>query len=88
MKSRTSIFLKVDVQRAEHDVLQGIRESHWPLVQQIAMEVHDKADTPTAGRVATITRDLTERGFVIAVEQQGVLIGSDRHNLFTRRTKG
>jgi FkbM family methyltransferase len=81
-------FLKIDVQRAEHDVLRGIRASHWPLVQQIAMEVHDKANTPTAGRLETITRDLTERGFVVAVEQQGVLVGSDRHNLFARRTKG
>jgi FkbM family methyltransferase len=81
-------FLKIDVQRAEYDVLQGIRENHWPLVQQIAMEVHDKANTPTAGRLATITQYLTERGFVVAVEQQGVLVGSDRHNLFARRVKG
>jgi FkbM family methyltransferase len=81
-------FLKIDVQRAEHDVLRGIRESHWPRVQQIAMEVHDKANTPTAGRLETITRELTERGFVIAAEQQGVLIGSDRHNLFARRPRG
>jgi len=81
-------FLKIDVQRAEHDVLQGIRERHWPLVQQIAMEIHDKANTPTDGRLETITRELTQRGFVVAVEQQGVLIGSDRHNLFARRTKG
>jgi hypothetical protein len=34
-------LLKVDVERAELDVLRGVREEHWPLVRQVAMEVHD-----------------------------------------------
>jgi len=32
-------LMKVDVERAEWQVLQGIQQQHWPLIQQVAMEV-------------------------------------------------
>ncbi|HTZ43450.1 MAG TPA: amino acid adenylation domain-containing protein, partial [Jatrophihabitans sp.] len=44
-------LLKIDVQRAEADVLAGIAERHWALIDQIAMEVHDAIGTETEGRV-------------------------------------
>jgi len=34
-------LLKVDVERAELDVLRGIELRHWPLIRQVAVEVHD-----------------------------------------------
>lgn len=47
-------LLKVDVQRAELDVLMGIDEADWPRVRQVVCEVHDKPTTSTEGRLATI----------------------------------
>jgi FkbM family methyltransferase len=32
-------LLKVDVERAELQVLQGVQQQHWPLIQQLALEV-------------------------------------------------
>jgi len=32
-------LLKVDVERAELLVLQGISQQHWPIIQQVTMEV-------------------------------------------------
>lgn len=78
-------FLKIDVQRAEVDVLNGIREEHWPIVQQIAMEVHDGLNTSTGGRLQQIAADLGGRGFRVIVEQDERLSGTDRHNLFAVR---
>ena len=57
-------LLKIDVERAELDVLEGIEPPHWPLIRQIVMEAHD-----LDGRVARITELLQRRGFHVAVEQ-------------------
>jgi len=37
-------LLKVDVEGAEFDCLEGIDEEHWPLIQRIIIEVHGGAD--------------------------------------------
>ncbi|HJX29003.1 MAG TPA: FkbM family methyltransferase, partial [Thermoanaerobaculia bacterium] len=70
-------LLKIDVQKAELEVLHGIREEHWPRIGQIVMEVHD-----LDGRLERIVRMLEERGFRVAVEQDELLIGSVLYNLF------
>lgn len=51
-------LLKVDVERAELDVLTGIEEGDWPKIKQVAIEAHDED-----GRCATIAGMLEERGF-------------------------
>jgi hypothetical protein len=61
-------LLKIDVQRGELDVLRGIDEQHWPLLQQITVEVHDEAGRPTEGRLETVRSLLLERGFRVAVD--------------------
>ncbi|MFP5285505.1 MAG: FkbM family methyltransferase, partial [Thermoanaerobaculia bacterium] len=73
-------LLKIDVQKAELAVLDGIREEHWPGIAQIVMEVHD-----LDGRLERIVRRLGERGFRVAVEQDELLAGSVLHNLFAVR---
>jgi FkbM family methyltransferase len=72
-------LLKIDVQRAEYDVLQGIDARHWPLVKQISMEVHDEAGSPTEGRVAQVTQRLTAEGFQVDVEVEEMLRGTGRY---------
>jgi FkbM family methyltransferase len=78
-------LLKIDVQRAEACVINGIREEHWPLVKQIAMEVHDESEAASSGRLQMLTELLRARGFRVTVEQEPHLSGTDRHNLFASR---
>ena len=78
-------LLKVDVQRAELNVLEGIRDEDWPKIQQIVMEVHDGAGQETKGRVGEIVAMLERRGFDAFAEQDALLRETDRHNLYAVR---
>jgi len=78
-------LLKIDVQRAEADVLNGLDEDDWPKIQQLVMEVHDSPDHATSGRVEEFTRMLENRGFDVLVEQDQYLVGADRYNLYAAR---
>jgi len=78
-------LLKIDVQRAEYDVLKGIADRHWPLIQQISMEVHDEAGSPTEGRVAQVTERLTAEGFHVKVEIEEVLRDTGRYAVYAIR---
>jgi len=83
-------LLKVDVQRAELDVLQGIRDEDWQRIEQVVMEVHDVEGGATAGRIEEITALLKRHGFSVVVEQEDLLQGTDRYNLYAvkQRTNG
>jgi amino acid adenylation domain-containing protein/FkbM family methyltransferase len=78
-------LLKVDVQRAEADVLAGLEDCHWPLIQQVAAEVHDAFGTGTEGRVDDLTALLESHGFEVRIEQDQLLQGTDRYNLYAVR---
>ncbi len=56
-------LLKVDVEGAELEVLQGIDEQHWPLVRQALLEVQD-----LDGRLNTVTELLRARGLRPSVQ--------------------
>jgi FkbM family methyltransferase len=73
-------LLKIDVQKAEMDVLRGIDDEHWPLIGQVVMEVHD-----LDGRLDAVRRLLEARGFGVAVEQDEAVEGSILYNLFAVR---
>ena len=70
-------FLKIDVQKAELDVLRGLDDEHWPLIRQIVMEVHD-----LDGRLDEVTGLLRSHGFTVEVEQDEAVEGSILYNLF------
>jgi amino acid adenylation domain-containing protein/FkbM family methyltransferase len=78
-------LLKIDVQRAELDVLRGIDAADWDKIGQIVMEVHDRPGTATAGRLQAIEGLLAERGFAVAIAQDELLEGTDRYNLYAWR---
>jgi FkbM family methyltransferase len=82
---RTIDLIKIDAQRAEYDVLQGIEDRHWPLIQQVSMEVHDEADSPTDGRVELVTNRLAEQGFQVSVEVEEMLRGTGRYAVYAIR---
>lgn len=73
-------LLKVDVERAEEDVLAGITDEDWPRFARIVMEVHD-----IDGRLARITQLLSARGFVCETWQEPLLRDSGLHTLLATR---
>jgi amino acid adenylation domain-containing protein/FkbM family methyltransferase len=78
-------LLKIDVQRAELEVLHGMDEEAWCRVEQVVMEVHDEPGGPTEGRLAEVTALLAAQGFDVFSEQDEALRGTDRYSLFASR---
>ena len=74
-------LLKLDVQKSEMQVLEGIEEAHWPRISQIAAEVHD-----TEGRLEEMSRSLLDRGFKVTTEQDPLYEGTEMHLLFATRS--
>jgi FkbM family methyltransferase len=81
-------ILKVDVQRAEMNVLRGLGEADWKKINQIVMEVHDQEGSQTEGRLEEIRRLLKAKGYKVTIEQDELLSGTDRYNLYARRLGG
>ncbi len=75
--------MKVDVEKAELEVLRGIAEDDWPKIWQIAIEVHD-----LDGRVAHIRELLERHGFTVASEQIEELSGTALYDLYAVRPGG
>jgi FkbM family methyltransferase len=74
-------LLKVDVERAEWDVLQGIEPADWAIIRQVVIEVHD-----LQGRLTKVTTLLAKNGFdTIEVEQEPLFEGSEIYNLYALR---
>jgi amino acid adenylation domain-containing protein/FkbM family methyltransferase len=58
-------FLKIDVEAGELAVLDGIADEHWPLIQQLAIQVHGPE------RLARVTALVAPRGFRVHVDPTG-----------------
>ena len=78
-------LLKVDVQRAEMDVLAGVEPGDWPKVKQVVMEFHDRKGTETEGRSIQIRNHFADLGYEVDVEQDLTFVGTDRYNLYAKR---
>ena len=64
-------LLKIDVEKSEVDVLEGIEATDWPKIRQVVAEVQD-----TGGALDRIRGILEDRGFDVAVEQEAELAGT------------
>jgi 31-O-methyltransferase len=73
-------LLKIDVERAELDVLAGVSEADWARIAQVVVEVHDED-----GRCAAIADALETRGFRVVTEQDAVMRGTDVHMVYATR---
>ena len=73
-------LLKIDVEKAELDVLRGLDESDWPRIRQVVAEVHDERD-----RCAKVAEMLTRRGFSVITEQEDMWRGTTVHMLYAKR---
>ena len=76
-------LLKIDVERAELDVLSGIEDADWPRVQRIVAEVHD-----VDGRLRQCRQLLEDRGFSVVTHQEDWLTGTELHTVSAVRRTG
>jgi amino acid adenylation domain-containing protein/FkbM family methyltransferase len=72
-------LLKIDVQRAELDVLNGISANDWTKIKQIVMEVQDDD-----GRLNTCMELLKNNGFEVTCQQENDFAKSDRYLIYAR----
>ena len=72
-------LLKIDVEKSELDVLDGIQEEDWQKIGQIVVEVHDRD-----GRLDQTVDLLKRHGYDVAVEQVDVLANTGLYNLYGR----
>ena len=73
-------LLKIDVEKAELDVLGGIRGDDWSRIKQVVAEVHDEH-----GRSTTIARMLSNHGFSVTTEQDPLWRGTAMRMLYATR---
>ena len=76
-------LLKIDVERAELDVLKGIAASDWQRIEQVSAEVHD-----WRGRKTEVEHLLHAHFDHVVVEQTGDLKHSTLYNVYCTRTQG
>jgi FkbM family methyltransferase len=74
-------LLKIDVERSELDVLEGIDESDWRRVEQVVLEVHDEH-----GRGAVAVEMLRAHGFTVQVDQDDAMRGTDVRMVYAIRS--
>ncbi len=74
-------LLKIDAEKSELDIIKGIDERDWPLIEQIVVEVHDR----TKQALIQIERLLTEKGYSCAIEQEQTLENSGFFNIYATR---
>lgn len=70
-------LLKIDVQKAELDVLEGLSDADFGRVRQVVVEVHD-----LEGRVERVAGMLRARGYTVTVEQDPLHVGSVVHFVY------
>ncbi|MEB3279245.1 MAG: amino acid adenylation domain-containing protein [Lyngbya sp.] len=74
-------LLKLDAEKSELAILQGIKENHWPLIKQIVMEVHDQEGST----IKQVIRLLEDKGFKLVVDEESLLQGSGLFNIYATR---
>jgi FkbM family methyltransferase len=71
-------LLKIDVERSEWDVLQGIEPQDWPKICQVVIEVQSDHDSENPKRVYHL---LKEKGFRVIEERADFLLRADGHSV-------
>ncbi|GAA3096579.1 FkbM family methyltransferase [Streptosporangium carneum] len=73
-------LLKIDVEKAEWQVLHGINDELWQRIDQVVMEVHD-----IDGRVADCVSLLESKGFNLLVDRNQDLLNTNMYGVYGRR---
>ena len=75
-------LLKIDVEKAEMDVIEGIEERDWGKIHQVVIEVHEKDN-----KTNEIQKILEEKGFSVISERDTNLQETDLINLYASKLK-
>lgn len=73
-------LLKINVERAEWDVLAGVDDADWPKVRQVSAQVHD-----IRGRVKHLAELLRSKGFKVSVYQEPRFRACNLHMVYATR---
>ena len=73
-------LLKIDVEKAELDVLTGIREPDWPAIRQVVAELHLQRDLQDE----TVSQ-LEARGFRVTLADDPTMRGTPVRMMYARR---
>jgi FkbM family methyltransferase len=72
-------LLKIDAEKSELAILNGVQETDWPKIKQLVLEVH------SAKEVEVVIPMLQRRGFAIKIEKEDQFTYSDVFNCFAIR---
>ena len=72
-------LLKIDVEKSELEVLEGIAAPDWAKIAQLVIEVHD-----SGGRLQRVQRLLAGHGFASSVEQEAMLESTQLYTVYAR----
>lgn len=73
-------LLKIDAEKSELEVLEGIAAEDWEKIGQVVMEVHEEG-----GRVERVVEMLREQGMRVEREQEEWLAGTGLHTVYAWR---
>jgi amino acid adenylation domain-containing protein/FkbM family methyltransferase len=73
-------LLKIDAEKSELEILQGVAPRHWPRIHQVVAEVHD-----VDGHVTETVDLLRHHGFDVRTDVSSVLTGAGLVNVIARR---
>jgi FkbH-like protein/FkbM family methyltransferase len=74
-------LLKIDAEKSELDIINGIEDRDWPKINQIVIEIHDR----THETVKRVEELLIKRGYRCVVEQEELLEHAGLFNLYATR---
>lgn len=75
-------LLKIDVERAEWDVINGLTESDWLKIKQVVIEVHEDTKMPSYNLEAF----LNQKGFTTKKEIEDAFQDADVYSIYAKRT--
>jgi amino acid adenylation domain-containing protein/FkbM family methyltransferase len=78
-------LLKVDVERSEWSVLQGIDAEDWARIDQVVLEVNDHVSGYPGSRVEQITEVLQGHGYEVTTEEDQMMTGLGLYNIYATR---
>ncbi|OLT62072.1 non-ribosomal peptide synthetase [Moorena bouillonii] len=76
-------LLKIDVEKSELEVLEGIESEDWSKIKQIVVEVHD-----INGRLAAVEELLKAQGYQLKIQQETFLEKTQIYNIYGLRQWG
>ena len=76
-------LLKIDAEKCELEILRGIEDGHWSLIEQVVVEVHDR----TRALLDQVQEILVQHGFHCAVAEENLLVGSGLFNVYATRDR-